>query len=402
LLYLDLDRFKDVNDTLGHPVGDALLRDVARRLLSEVRNIDAVARLGGDEFAVVQSGVHQPSGAQVLAERLIEVLGRPYAVNGHHVVIGVSIGIALAGGTARVTDVDTLMRNADLALYRAKEDGRGNLRFFDPEMDAQAQARHKLETDLRVALEQGQFELHYQPLVSIREQRVSGFEALLRWHHPTRGLVSPGEFTPLAEEIGLIVPIGDWVLQSACAEAAGWHSGEGAAPRVAVNVSAVQFIAPGLVETVERALAASGLTATRLELEITEGVLLHDVERTLKTLHALRTLGVHISMDDFGTGYSSLAYLRSFPFDKIKIDQSFVRNLAHGDESSAIVRAIAALGASLRITTLAEGVETQAQLEQLIANGCTEVQGYFFSPPIPAHQVAGLLAESNQRWVVAA
>ena len=404
LLYLDLDRFKEVNDTLGHPVGDALLREVARRLQSVVREVDTVARLGGDEFAVVQSDLRQPNGAQVLATRCLEALAKPYSIDGHLVVVGVSIGIALAGGPAEPADVDTLMRNADLAMYGAKQAGRGQLRFFDPGMDANAQARHKLEMDLRCALEDGQFELYYQPLVSIRDRRVSGFEALVRWHHPTRGLVLPGEFISLAEEIGLIVPIGEWVLGAACAEAAGWDlSGRhGEDPRVAVNVSAVQFADPNLVGMVAKALAESGLPAARLELEITEGVLLHDTERTLAMLHALRSLGVRISMDDFGTGYSSLSYLRRFPFDKIKIDQSFVRNLADSEESSAIVCAVAALGASLRIITLAEGVETQAQLEQLIANGCTEVQGYFFSPPLPSHQVPGLLAESGRKWPVAA
>ena len=404
LLYLDLDRFKDVNDTLGHPIGDALLREVATRLQAEVREVDTVARLGGDEFAVVQTDVKQPNAAQVLAARCIETLSEPYMIDDHRIVVGVSIGVALAGGNAGANDVDTLMRNADLAMYRAKEDGRGGLRFFDPGMDAQAQARRKLEIDLRRALEQGQFELYYQPLVSILERRISGFEALLRWHHPTRGLVLPLEFIPLAEEIGLIVPIGEWVLREGCAEAARWGRGDlkGEAPRVAINVSAVQFGDPDLVATVANALAVSGLPAERLELEITESVLLHDAERTLVMLHELRALGVRISMDDFGTGYSSLSYLRSFPFDKIKIDQSFVRNLADSDESSAIVRAVAALGASLRIITLAEGVETSAQLEQLIASGCTEVQGYFFSPPLPSHQVAGLLVESERTWPVAA
>jgi diguanylate cyclase (GGDEF)-like protein len=404
LLYLDLDRFKDVNDTLGHPVGDALLREVARRLQAESREVDTVARLGGDEFAVVQAGVKQPHAAQVLATRFIEALGQPYLIDGHHVVIGVSIGIALAGETGIATDADTLMRNADLALYRAKQDGRGKLRFFDPDMDAQAQARHKLEMDLRQALDQGQFELYFQPLVSLQDRRISGFEALLRWHHPSRGLVPPAEFIPLAEEIGLIVPIGEWVLRVACTEAANWVEGSGRAEalRVAVNVSAVQFTDGTLVETVAKALAHSGLPAARLELEITESVLLHDVERTLIMLHELKSLGVHISMDDFGTGYSSLSYLRRFPFDKIKIDQSFVRNLADGEESGAIIRAVVALGASLRISTLAEGVETQEQLEHLIANGCAEVQGYFFSPPLPGHQVPGLLAESESKRLVEA
>jgi diguanylate cyclase (GGDEF)-like protein len=397
VLYLDLDRFKDVNDTLGHPVGDELLRQVAQRLQAEVREVDTVARLGGDEFAVVQWGVRQPSSAQSLAERFIETLGRPYDIEGHRVVVTVSVGIALVSEATGSADVDTWMRNADLALYRAKSEGRDRVRFFDPEMDAEAQARHRLDMDLRQALELGQFELHYQPLVSTSKRRISGFEALLRWRHPTRGMVRPAEFVPLAEEVGLIVPIGEWVLRVACREATRWpidcltHE----ALHVAVNVSAAQFADSHLVQTVVEALSDSGLSADRLELEITESVLLHDVDRTLSILRQLKALGVHISMDDFGTGYSSLSYLRSFPFDKIKIDQSFVRNLSLNEQSDAIVCAVAALGASLRIVTLAEGVETEAQLDQLITNGCTEVQGYFFSPPLPPDQIPALLATAD-------
>ncbi len=390
LLCINLDRFKQVNDTLGHQTGDAVLKLAALRLRGMVREVDAVARLGGDVFAVVQAGAAQPESAVALAARIIEVLSAPYEVAGTIVVVGVSVGIALA--TREDVDVDLLLRNADLAMHRAKQDGGGAWRFFEPQMDAVAQARRALELDLRVALERGEFELYYQPLVSIRDRSVCAFEALLRWHHPVRGMVAPDTFIPLAEEIGLIVPIGEWVLHTACATATLWPE----AIRVAVNLSSVQFTRPlasgaDLVEQVGAALAQSGLPASRLELEITESVLLQDNAVTLDMLHRLRDLGVRISLDDFGTGYSSLSYLRSFPFDKLKIDKSFIRGLTKTGESDAIVRAIAGLGASLGISTTAEGVETLQQLERLVAEGCTEVQGFFFSPPRPATEVPRLL-----------
>jgi len=280
------------------------------------------------------------------------------------------------------------MRNADLALYRAKQEGRGIFRFFEPEMDARAQARRQLEMDLRGAIEREEFELHYQPLISVADRRVAGFEALIRWRHPQRGLVAPDAFVPLAEEIGLIVPIGAWVLRAACAEAATWPASVG----VAVNLSAVQFARGDVLAQVGAALRESGLAPARLELEITETALLTDSAATLKTLHALRALGVRIAMDDFGTGYSSLSYLRSFPFDRLKIDRSFVRDLGEGSESNAIVRAIAGMGRSLGIATTAEGVENAEQMTELIRDGCTELQGYFFSKPCPASEVARLLA----------
>jgi diguanylate cyclase (GGDEF)-like protein len=382
---LDVDRFKGVNDTLGHPVGDALLKAAADRLRACLRATDTIARLGGDEFAIVQVGAAQPEDATTLAARLIEAVSAPYDLDGHQVVVGLSIGIAIAPDDG--TDADQLLKNADMALYRAKADGRGVYRFFEPEMDSRMQARRRLELDLRKAIVTGEFELFYQPLVDIHSEQVRGFEALIRWRHPERGIVSPAEFIPLAEETGLIVPIGDWVLRQACRDAAGWP----ADVKVAVNLSPVQFKSANLVAAVTDALARSRLPPRRLELEITESVLMHDSETTLAMLHQLRNLGVKISMDDFGTGYSSLGYLRKFPFDKIKIDRSFIHDMTDRDDSLAIVRAVAAMGTSLGMVTTAEGVETLEQLERLRKEGCNEVQGYFFSRPRPAAEIDGLL-----------
>ena len=386
---LDLDRFKDVNDAHGHPVGDLLLKSVADRLRQCVRDTDMVARLGGDEFAIMQAGASQPTDATSLASRLIEVIGAPYELGGHQVTVELSIGIALAPGDG--LDPDQLLKNADMALYRAKSDGHGLYRFFEPEMDARMQARRRLEIDLRKAIANGEFELFYQPLVDMQTERVTGFEALIRWHHPERGMIPPLDFIPVAEETGLIVPIGDWVLRQACAEAATWPSDV----KIAVNLSPIQFKSKGLLLSVVSALAASGLSPNRLELEITESVLLQDGDATLAILHELRELGVRISMDDFGTGYSSLSYLRKFPFDKIKIDQSFIVDMSDHNDSLAIVRAVIAMGSGLGIATTAEGVETVEQFKQLKLEGCTEVQGYLFSPPRPAAEVKGLLASIN-------
>jgi diguanylate cyclase (GGDEF)-like protein len=385
VLCLDLDHFKAVNDTLGHPVGDALLQAVADRIRACVRPTDSIARLGGDEFAIVQTVAEQPTGSTALAARLIEKLSQPFDVEGHQVVIGASIGIAVAPNDGE--GPDCLLKNADMALYRAKGDGRGIHRYFEPEMDARMQARRTLELDLRKAYALGEFELFYQPLVRLDTNQVSGLEALLRWRHPQRGLVRPGEFIPLVEEIGLIGALGAWVLKQACHDAATWPGDL----KVAVNLSPIQFKSGTLVLDVIAALGASGLSPGRLELEITEAVLLQDTEATIATLTNLRDLGVSISMDDFGTGYSSLGYLRKFPFDKIKIDGSFIHDLSERPESVAIVRAVAGLGSSLGISTTAEGVETEAQLERLREEGCTEVQGYLFSQPIPAHEVRLLL-----------
>ena len=389
VLCLDLDRFKAVNDTLGHPVGDQLLRAVADRLLACVRETDVVARLGGDEFAIVQSNLARPQDASELAQRIVAALNEPFVIDDHTLHVGVSIGIAVCPLDG--SHVDPLVKNADTALYRAKAEGRGTFRFFEARMEERQRARRELETDLRQAIANEEFELYYQPLVDLRSDRISGFEALIRWRHPERGMISPAEFIPLAEEMALIVPIGAWVMRQACLEAASWPEGF----RIAINVSPVQFKNPGLVDCVEEALRRSGLPAHRLELEVTETVLLAENEAILATLHNLRDLGVHISMDDFGTGYSSLSYLRSFPFDKIKIDQMFIRDLATNKEASAIIRAIVGLATSLGMRITAEGVETPAQLKCLRLEGCHEVQGYLFSPPRPAADIVALIAAIN-------
>jgi diguanylate cyclase (GGDEF)-like protein len=389
VLCIDLDSFKEVNDTLGHPAGDELLKKVADRLRRIVRETDIVARLGGDEFAVVQVGLKRADEVTLLASRLIAELSEPYDVDGHEVVIGTSIGIALAPGDS--SDPDQLLKDADMALYRAKAEGRGMFRFFEAEMDARIQARRKLEMELRKAVIQGEFEVLYQPIISLKDNQVAAFEALLRWNHPERGLVMPDEFISIAEDIGLIGCIGEWVLREACAEAATW-------PRsisVAVNLSSSQF-RKTLVPAVVQALAATGLCPERLELEITESVLLQNNESTLLMLRQLHDLGVRISMDDFGTGYSSLSYLRSFPFDKIKIDRSFVSELETRPDCAAIVRAVAALGGTLGIKTTAEGVETVGQLEWLRSEGCTEVQGFLFSRAVSAKKLSTLICQLDQ------
>ena len=402
VLMLDLDRFKTVNDTLGHPVGDALLRKVAERLRRATRSGDVVARLGGDEFAILQvdpqvgphvgpqvgphAGVEQPHAAEALARRLVDLVGRTYVVDGHMLNVGVSVGVAIAPADGQ--NADDLLKHADLALYRAKAAGRGTYRFFEPAMNAQMQARRGLEIDLRRAMALKQFDLAFQPQIGLESGEVTGFEALLRWNHPERGSVSPALFIPLAEEIGIIVGIGEWVLRTACREAARWPQ----PASIAVNLSPVQFRGGRLVETVVNVLAQTGLDPARLELEITEGALLENTDSVLDVLNGLRALGVKISMDDFGTGYSSLSYLQKFPFDKIKIDQSFVRGMEGNAECGAIVRAIARLGASLGMRTTAEGVETAAQLDAIRAEGCTEVQGYLTGRPMPAAQAAALLS----------
>jgi diguanylate cyclase (GGDEF)-like protein len=385
VLCLDLDDFKAVNDTLGHPIGDALLKAVAQRLAGCLHETDTVARLGGDEFAIVQVTGVQPVAATVLAQQLIETMAEPFEIEGHSVVIGTSAGIALAPNDG--SDPDELLKNADMALYRAKAEGRGTYRFFEAKMDADMQARRLLEMDLRGALARNEFEVHYQALVDLASARLNGFEALLRWRHPQRGLVSPAQFIPLAEEIGIIAPIGAWVLRQACTDAAGWP-GE---LTVAVNLSPVQFRSKTLTLDVVAALGASGLPARRLELEITEAVMLQETETTLAILKELKALGARISMDDFGTGYSSLSYLRKFPFDKIKIDQSFIRDLASRPESLAIVRAVAGLGSTLGIATTAEGVETMEQLRAVRAEGCTQAQGFLLGRPKPASLIPALL-----------
>jgi len=390
-LCVDLDGFKSVNDALGHSFGDLLLQTVARRLQGVAREGDCVARLGGDEFAILQADVTSPEQVSAFAQRLLAVISEPYDLNGHQVTIGCSVGIALAPGDAR--DAARLLKSADMALYRAKADGRGTFRFFEPDMDARVQARHRLEVDLRAALQSGGLELHYQPLVDLRSGEVTAFEALIRWPHPQRGMIPPMEFVPVAEETGLIAPLGAFVLRQACADAARWPRNV----KVAVNLSPLQFRHGNLLVQVMDALKASGLSPQRLELEITETLLLEKSEHILATLHALRALGVRISMDDFGTGYSSLSYLRSFPFDKIKIDRSFVHDLEANMDSQAIVRAIVSLGTSLGITITAEGVETESELARLQAEGCNEGQGYLFSKARPAKEIFQFLTTKRTK-----
>ncbi|HEV7277564.1 MAG TPA: EAL domain-containing protein [Devosiaceae bacterium] len=396
VLAIDLDRFKSVNDSLGHPAGDKLLQAVAGRLRETVRDTDTVARFGGDEFAVVQLDPDQPAAARSLADRIVELLSTPFQIDEHVVSIGASVGVAIA--PADGDSAERLLQNADMALYRAKTDGRGVYRFFESEMDARMQVRRELEKDLREAIARRDFILYYQPIVNLDRKAVSGVEALLRWKHPTRGIISPGEFIPLAEETGLIVPMGEWALKQACADAATWPENIS----VAVNLSPVQFRSRRLPEVVMSALALSGLAPGRLELEITEGVLLSDSAETLDVLHRLRAIGVRIAMDDFGTGYSSLSYLQSFPFDKIKIDASFVRRMGSDPSSMAIVRAVTGLGESLGMGTTAEGVETAEQLEQVRAQGCTEVQGYVFSEARPVAELDALIVRLNEGTAAAA
>jgi diguanylate cyclase (GGDEF)-like protein len=385
LLCLDLDHFKMINDTLGHPVGDSLLRAVADRLSAAVRNIDTVARLGGDEFAIIQADLDTPNDSAVLANRIIATLNEPFDIDGHRVVTGTSIGIAMAPNDG--TSSDTLLRNADIALYLAKAEGRGVFRFFEPQLEARVQARREVEVDLRNALPANEFSVYYQPILNLRSGKVAGFEALIRWNHPTRGLIGPADFIPIAEETGLIVPIGDWVLRAACLEAANW-------PRdieIAVNLSSVQFKSGQLLDSVRQALAISGLDPNRLELEITESILLQNSQDTRALLHQLRALGIRIALDDFGTGYSSLGYLRSFPFDKIKIDRSFVRDIGLNSGSAVIVGAVVSIARGLGMTTVAEGVETADQLARVRSLGCSMVQGYLFSRPRPSAEVPGLI-----------
>lgn len=394
VLYLDLDGFKDVNDAYGHPVGDRLLVAVAERLRQALAPGDIVARVGGDEFAVVQFGAGAPE-ADRLAERIVTEVSVAYEIDGHEVAVGASVGISIAPVDSR--DADILLKNADIALYRAKADGRGLHRFFEPEMAASILVRRALEADLRHAVVAGEFQIHYQPLVDIASNRIVACEALLRWFHPERGMVPPHEFISLAEDTGLIVSIGEWVLREACREAAGWPQPIG----VCVNLSPAQFRSRSLAQTVLSALATSGLAPQRLELEITESVLLAESQANLAVLHQLRALGVCISMDDFGTGYSSLSYLRSFPFDKIKIDRSFVKELPENQECGAIVRAVAGIGQCLGVATVAEGVETPEQLARLREEGCTQMQGFLFSRPAPASELRRMLADRSGRRVEA-
>jgi diguanylate cyclase (GGDEF)-like protein len=389
VLYIDIDEFKSVNDSLGHPAGDELLKAVASRLQGCVRDTDFVARLGGDEFAIVQTGIRQPCDAVELVRRIYAAIREPYECLGHQVATDASIGIALAPHDG--TELDQLLKSADLAMYGAKADGRRTYRFFEPEMDARVKARRTLELDIRQAIADGAFDLHYQPVINSGTNEIVGCEALLRWNHPVRGMISPAEFIPIAEETGLICELGDWVLATACVEATHWPPGI----KLAVNVSPVQFRSHGFSLKVANALATTGLSASRLELEITEAVLIRDDEAALAMLQHLRAIGVHIALDDFGTGYSSLSYLQRFPFDKIKIDRCFVNDIAGAEGSSTIVQAVINIAAARNMTTTAEGVETEQQREMLLGFGCTEMQGYLFSPARPVAEIRKLLSRTK-------
>ena len=396
VLYIDLDHFKRVNDTLGHLMGDELLRQTAVRLRACIRETDLIARLGGDEFAILQTSIGQPSDAAALATRIGKALKPPFDLDGNTAVVGASIGISIAPDDA--VEQGQLLKNADLALYGAKGNGRGTYHFYELELDNRMKARQKLESDLRDALTNGEFELYYQPVVDLRTNDVNGCEALLRWHHPERGLVAPAEFIPVAEESGIITPLGEWVLQQACADAACWPEHM----HVAINLSPIQLKSGKLVPLVMRSLAATGMSARRLELEITETVLMQNTFSTLATLHQLHDIGVRIAMDDFGTGYSSLSYLRSFPFDKIKIDRSFIENISENDGCVTIVQSITSMAHRLGMKTIAEGIETEDQRTKVQELGCDEMQGYLFSRPRPIQEVVRLFDTGAERAASAA
>jgi diguanylate cyclase (GGDEF)-like protein len=387
VLFIDLDGFKSVNDTLGHSVGDALLKTIGRQLKDEFAASAQIARLGGDEFAVLQTSGEQPRAALALADQIVKLLSAARQVDDHLIQISASVGVAVS--ERGVENPDYLLKSADLAMYHAKSGGRNAFRLFDPEMDATAQARRQLETDLRNAIRRGEFEAYYQPLVEVKTRRISCFETLVRWRHPTRGLVSPVEFIPVVEDTGLIVQLGEWIMREACVAAMNWPPDV----RVAVNVSPIEFQRGDVVRVVQDALTTSGLAPQRLEVEITESVLLEKTAKNITILTKLRELGVRVSLDDFGTGFSSLSYLRTYPFDKIKVDRSFVSDLSKDDRSRMIISAITGLGARFGMSTTAEGVETEEQFEWLRNEGCDEVQGWLFSRPVPAAEVPLLLAK---------
>ncbi len=388
ILYIDIDEFKAINDSLGHLIGDEFLKGVAERLRQSVAPGDFIARLGGDEFAILQYDIADDRDVSALIERIYQALRTPFDCNGHQLASDASIGVAIA--PRHGTDLFGLLKSADLAMYAAKAAGRRTYRFFDPAMEAEANHRREIERDLRNALAEDEFEIHYQPLVDLKNDEVTGCEALLRWRHPVRGMVSPADFIPVAEETGLIEEIGQWVLRTACAEAATWP----AHVRIAVNVSPIQFKSETLSLKVAAALAETGLDPRRLELEITEAVLIADDDAALVALNQLRALGVKIALDDFGTGYSSLQYLQRFPFDKIKIDRSFVKEVVRNSSSASIIRAVVSIAADRDMITTAEGVETLQQRETVQNLGCTQMQGYLFSAARPAQEIRGLLAAS--------
>ncbi len=394
VMFLDLDRFKAINDTLGHNVGDQLLKIAAERLRSCVRDCDTVARLGGDEFTVVIEDIIEDHDASAVAQKILDTLSQPFNLYGHEVFISVSVGVTLYPSDDE--NADNLLRNADSAMYRAKENGRNNFQFYVADMNVKARERLMLESSLRRALDRGEFMLYYQPRVDLLSGRVIGAEALLRWRHPEMGLVSPAEFIPILDETGMIIPVGDWALREACRQNREWQD-MGLPPiRVAVNLSVRQFIQKDLADTIIRALDAAGLSAEHLELEITEDLFLEHNETNIITLARLKSMGIHISIDDFGTGYSSLSYLKRLPIDTLKIDQSFVRDIGTDPDNKAIASAIIAMASSLRLNVLAEGVETDEQLAFLRAQGCNEIQGFSFSHPLPAQEFEQLLREGRQ------
>jgi diguanylate cyclase (GGDEF)-like protein/PAS domain S-box-containing protein len=389
VLFLDLDRFKYINDSLGHAVGDQLLQSIAKRLLAGVRNSDTISRQGGDEFVILLSEISHPEDAATSARKILLSLNAPHSIEGHDLDIAGSIGISIYPGDGE--DAETLIKNADTAMYHAKESGRNNFQFFKPEMNRQAVERQSLEGSLRHAVERGEFLLHYQPKINLFTGQITGAEALIRWQHPDRGLISPAQFVPIAEDCGLILPIGRWVLREACKQAREWQDAGLPFKRVSVNVSATEFRGKTFLEDVGTTLRETGLEARYLDLELTEGVLMQNAKSTASVLQELKRMGLHLAVDDFGTGYSSLSYLRQFPIDVLKIDQSFVRQISDDPNDSAIVRAIIDMGKNLKKRVIAEGIETQEQLALLQSWHCTEGQGYLFSRPVPAAQFAQLL-----------
>jgi diguanylate cyclase (GGDEF)-like protein len=396
VLFLDIDRFKVINDTLGHRVGDMLLQEVASRLGAALQKSHMLARLGGDEFAVVVPSINSRSELEMLAERMIEAVVQPYEIDGYQMRSSISIGIAV--GLQDGNDVDDLLMAADLALYAVKAEGRGSYKFYHKSMNTELNDRREIEMDLRAAFERNELRLHYQPIINLKDNVVTGFEALARWRHPVRGMISPATFIPIAEDSGLILPIGEWALREACRQAATWPNNL----KIAVNLSPTQLLAPNLLETVQRILAETGLSANRLEIEITERIIMEDTEYTLSNLRRLKDIGVRIAMDDFGTGYSSLSYLRRFPFDKIKVDRTFVSDLGAGTEHAVIVQAVVSIARALGITTTAEGVEIDFQREYLAALGYDEAQGYLFSAAVPAEELPAIIARWNPERSIAA
>lgn len=388
VMFLDIDDFKDVNDTLGHAVGDQLLKEIAQRIRSCMREYDTVARFGGDEFGIIQTDVQTVEAAADLAERVLGMLGEPFHIEGHEIHSGASVGMTIYPFDD--AQADALLRNADMAMYKAKREGRNRFQFYVAELNEMVQRRAALERDLRIALQKQQFRLHYQPQLDLTTGRIVGVEALLRWRHPERGEISPAEFIPVAESSGLIMPIGDWVLRTACREARAWQDAGLPPVRVAINLSAMQFRHRNLLDTITSALAESGLEPRWLEVELTESLIMRDVRATIDTLQHLHELGVQIAVDDFGTGYSSLSYLTRFPVSKIKLDKSFVRDVDKRD-GAAIARTVIALGHSLNMKVMAEGVETEYQLRFLREHACNEVQGYYFSRPMSAGAIQRLL-----------